>query len=457
MQEYDSIIRNGFVVLQSEVSKADIGIKDGVITKIEENLRGTAKEERDEVGNYIFPGMIDVHVHFNDPGRDTWEGFKTGAEMMAAGGCTTFFDMPLNGIPSTIDKEAFFQKVEKGKENSIVDFALWGGLVPGNEENLEELSEAGVIGFKAFLSESGNEEFERVDDMTLLRGMKEIASLNKILALHSESDAITKWLAAEKREEGLYSANDYLETRPILAEIEAVERVLSYAKLTGCSIHFVHISSSAAVEKIEEAKKLGLDVTVETCPHYLMFNHDALIEKGAIAKCAPPLRKKSEQEKLVQLIVEGKFDMIASDHSPSPYSMKDPNIHHLFDAWGGISGGQFTLLSMIELAVKHRISFSKIAQMTATNPAERFGLVSKGKIEIGYDADFAIISLDENFTATEENFFAKHKQSLYLGHTFPCKVKTTICRGKVVCEDDRITKQNGKWLKTSNARELKST
>ncbi|MEQ2526801.1 allantoinase [Bacillaceae bacterium CLA-AA-H227] len=455
MPEYDLIIRNGFVVLPSEVMQVDIGIKDGVITKIEEKLTGTANEERDETGNYLFPGMIDVHVHFNDPGRDTWEGFETGSEMMAAGGCTTFFDMPLNGIPSTIDKEALFQKVKTGKGKSIVDFALWGGLVPGNEANLEELSEAGVIGFKAFLSESGNEEFERVDDMTLLRGMKKIASLNKILALHSESDAITKWLVAEKREKGFFTADDYLETRPILAEVEAVERVLSYSKLTGCAIHFVHISSAAAVEKIEEAKKQGLDVTVETCPHYLLFNHDALFEKGALAKCAPPLREKSEQEKLVQLLVEGKFDIVASDHSPSPYSMKDPNIHHLFDAWGGISGGQFTLLSMIELAKKHEISFSKVAQMTATNPAERFSLASKGKIGIGYDADLAIVSLDENFTATEDNFFAKHKQSLYLGHTFPCKVKTTICRGKVVYEDDKTMKQNGKWLKASQEQQIR--
>lgn len=455
MPEYDLIIRNGFVVLPEEVKKADIGIKDGGIVKIESEIAGIAKEERDEIGNYLFPGMIDVHVHFNDPGRDMWEGFETGSEMMAAGGCTTFFDMPLNGIPSTIDKEALFHKVEKGMEKSIVDFALWGGLVPGNEENLEELSEAGVIGFKAFLSESGNEEFERVDDMTLLRGMKEIASLGKILALHSESDSMTKWLATDKREKRLFTADDYLETRPILAEVEAVERVLSYAKLTGCSIHFVHISSSAAVGKIEEAKKQGLDVTVETCAHYLMFTHDALIEKGAIAKCAPPLREKSEQEKLVQLLIDGKFDMIASDHSPSPYSLKDPNKHHLFDAWGGISGGQFTLLSMIELAVKHEIPFSKMAQMTATNPAERFGLASKGKIEIGYDADFAIISLDENFTATEENFFAKHKQSLYLGHTFPCKVKTTICRGKVVYEDDKPIKQNGKWLIASQEQQVR--
>ncbi|TKC16106.1 allantoinase [Robertmurraya kyonggiensis] len=455
MPDYDLIIRNGFVVLPEEVKKADIGIKDGVIVKIESEIAGIAKEERDETGNYLFPGMIDVHVHFNDPGRDTWEGFETGSEMMAAAGCTTFFDMPLNGIPSTIDKEALFQKVEKGKEKSIVDFALWGGLVPGNEENLEELSEAGVIGFKAFLSESGNEEFERVDDMTLLRGMKEIAFLGKILALHSESDAMTKWLAAQKREKGLFTADDYLETRPILAEVEAVERVLSYAKLTGCSIHFVHISSAAAVEKIEEAKKQGLDVTVETCPHYLLFNHDVLIEKGAIAKCAPPLREKSEQEKLVQLILDGKFDMVASDHSPSPYSMKDPNIHHLFNAWGGISGGQFTLLSMIELAVKHDFPFSKIALMTATNPAERFGLSTKGKIELGYDADLAIVSLAENFTATEENFFAKHKQSIYLGHTFPSKVKTTICRGNVVYENDKIMKHNGEWLSASHAQQIR--
>ena len=228
------------MVLPEEVKKTDLAIKDGVIAEIGNQLLGTCKEERDAEGTYIFPGMIDVHVHFNDPGRDSWEGFDTGSKMMAAGGGTTYFDMPLNGIPSTVNTHALFEKVEHGKAKSLVDFGLWGGLVPGNVGELKGLAENGVIGFKAFLSESGNEDFARVDDITLLEGMKEIASLNKILALHAESAAITDLLTMEKKAQGFITADDYLASRPILAEIEAVERALILCKgnrmlLTFCS------------------------------------------------------------------------------------------------------------------------------------------------------------------------------------------------------------------------------
>ncbi|WP_404328577.1 allantoinase [Mesobacillus maritimus] len=456
MTQYDLIIRNGFVVLPEEVKKTDLAIKDGVIAEIGDQLSGTCKEERDAEGTYIFPGMIDVHVHFNDPGRDSWEGFDTGSKMMAAGGGTTYFDMPLNGIPSTVNQLALFEKVKYGKEKSVVDFGLWGGLVPGNIGELKGLAEQGIIGFKAFLSDSGNEDFERVDDTTLLEGMREIASLDKILALHAESAAITDRLTKEKKERGSFTADDYLASRPIVAEVVAVERAIFYAEISGCSLHFVHISSAAAVEKIEEAKAEGMDITVETCPHYLLFNHTDLVEKGAVAKCAPPLRQKEEQEKLIACLIGGKFDLIASDHSPSPYSLKDPAEHDLFEAWGGISGGQFTLLALIELAVQHQISFTKVASLVAEAPAKRFGLASKGRIGVGMDADLAVVSLEESFTVTEENFFAKHKQSLYIGHTFPCSVKLTLNRGSIVYENGKIVDQqrNGNWLKPGRNQEM---
>ncbi|WP_066047751.1 allantoinase [Robertmurraya korlensis] len=451
MTEYDLLIRNGFVVLSNEVTQTDIAVKDGVIVRIEAGIDASALEERDATGMYIFPGMIDVHVHFSEPGREHWEGFETGSKMLAAGGCTTYFDMPLNGIPSTINDRALQEKAVIGQSKSVVDFALWGGLVPNNEKDLKGLAEYGAIGFKAFLSDTGNDEFERSDEYTLLNGMKEIASLGKILALHAESAPITNWLMREKQQKGLVSPNDYLESRPIIAEAEAVDRAIAYAKLTGCALHFVHISSEAAINNIEAAKLAGIDITVETCPHYLLFSHQALVEKGAIAKCAPPLREKKEQERLIQLLIEGKFDMISSDHSPCPYSMKDPSVYNLFEAWGGISGGQFTLLSMIELAINHNIPFTRIAEWTSAAPAKRFHLHSKGSIQVGMDADFAIVSM-ENLTVTEDNFFAKHKQSLYLGHTFPCQVTATYNRGKLIFENGDMIESGsvGKWLQGSN-------
>ncbi|MGG3735787.1 allantoinase [Heyndrickxia coagulans] len=448
MAQYDLLLRNGLVVLPDEIKQADIAVKDGKIMKIAANLQDTGKQELDADGSYIFPGMIDIHVHFNEPGNENWEGFETGSKMIAAGGGTTFFDMPLNGIPSTVTKQALLQKSKIGIQKSLVDFGLWGGLVPGHVEDLKEMADSGVIGFKAFLSDSGNPEFERADDTTLLNGMKEIAALGKVLALHSESAAITDWLKVEKEKQGARTADDYLETRPVLAESEAVGHAIAFAKLTGCPLHFVHISSEAAIRKIEAAKQEGMDISAETCPHYLLFSHEDLTVKGAVAKCAPPLRKPEEQQKLIQLLREGKFDMIASDHSPCPYELKDPAMHNLFEAWGGISGGQFTLLSLIELAVKYDIPFTQVAKWTAVNPANRFKLAEKGRIQEGKDADFAIVSLKEAYTVSKDNFFAKHKESLYIGHTFPCKISMTIRRGNILYENGEIREkaERGKWL-----------
>ncbi|UHA59851.1 allantoinase [Metabacillus litoralis] len=449
MEQLDLIIKNGSVVLPSGLEKMDIGIKDGKITEIEKAITKSTLNIWDATNQYIFPGMIDVHVHFSEPGREHWEGFHTGSQMMAAGGCTTYFDMPLNGIPSTVTKEALYEKAKLGNEKSYVDFGLWGGLVPGNESDLEELAHSGAIGFKAFLSTTGNKEFEAVDDITLLNGMKKIAKLGKILALHSESAAITNWLKEQKEQEGNISADDYLETRPIIAEVEAVERAIYYSELTGCPLHFVHISSAKAIEKIEEAKAKGLNITVETCAHYLLYNHEHLRELGTVAKCAPPLREKEEQEKLITLLINGKFDMLTSDHSPCPYDLKDPNVYNLFEAWGGISGGQFTLLSAIELATRYQIPFEQVAKWTAQAPADRFGLSDKGQIKVGGDADFAIVSFEDSFTVTKENFFAKHKETLYIGHTFPCKIIGTINRGNIIYENGNILDQEsyGEWVK----------
>ncbi|MED3727852.1 allantoinase [Priestia filamentosa] len=453
MSLYDIVIRNGNVVLPTGVVKTDIGVKDGKVAAIEKNLQHQGEQEWNAEHQYIFPGMIDVHVHFSEPGREHWEGFHTGSMMMAAGGCTTYFDMPLNGIPSTVNKEALDEKARIGNEKSVVDFGLWGGLVPGNEEDLKPLAESGVIGFKAFLSTTGNKEFEAVDDITLLDGMKQIARLGKVLALHSESASMTNWLKKEKENEGKYSADDYLETRPIAAEVEAVERAIYYAELTNCPLHFVHISSAKAMEKIQEAKEKGMNITVETCPHYLLFHHGHLRELGAVAKCAPPLREDNERQRLIELLKSDRFDMISSDHSPCPYDLKDPNVHNLFEAWGGISGGQFSLLSSIELSLAHNIPFEKVAKWTASNPAERFGISDrKGHIAKGADADFAFVTLDESYTVTAENYYAKHKESLYIGHTFPCKVVGTMNRGKLVFKDGEIDKQaDQKWLKPQNS------
>ncbi|MFT8312051.1 MAG: allantoinase [Sporolactobacillus sp.] len=445
---YDLLIRNGNVVLSNEVKRLDIGINSGKITALGQVLDGEAKQVVNAEGMTVFPGMIDVHVHFDEPGRENWEGFETGSAMLAAGGCTTFFDMPLNGIPSTVTKEAFVDKVAVGEAKSHIDFGLWGGLVPENLNDLADLADAGAIGFKAFLSPSGNPYFHSVDDESLLEGMKRIAKTGSVLALHSESAPLVTFLQKEKEAKGLTGYDDYAESRPVQAETEAVSRALTFAAVTGCPLHFVHISTVEAVALIQAAKKRGQDVTLETCPHYLLYNHDDFRKIGVVGKCAPPLRSEAERSGLVDLLIQGQIDLVSSDHSPCEW--KDKQTDNIFTTWGGISGGQFSLLSAIEIALDHDLPLTKVADWTAKRPAERFRLAEqKGEIREGADADLAIVALDKPEQVTRDKLYQKNKFSLYEGHVFPSSIQMTINRGTVVYSNtDGINDASlGKWIR----------
>ncbi|MHA6488593.1 allantoinase [Bacillus cabrialesii] len=426
---YDMVIKGAKAVTPSGVKKADIAVRNGIIAEIGSAIEAGGAAVVQASGHYVFPGAVDCHVHFNEPGREDWEGIETGSQMMAAGGCTTYFDMPLNCIPSTVTAEHLLAKAELGRQKSAVDFALWGGLVPGHIEDIRPMAEAGAIGFKAFLSKTGTDEFTSVDERTLLKGMTEIAAAGKTLALHAESDAITSYLQMVLANKGKVDADAYAASRPEEAEAEAVYRTIQYAKATGCPVHFVHISTAKAVRLIREAKQEGLDVSVETCPHYLLFSHDDLRKKGSAAKCAPPLRSQQSKEALIEALIAGHIDMVSSDHSPCRPSLKRED--NLFLSWGGISGGQFTLLGMLELALEHQILFETIAEWTAAAPARRFGLQQKGRLEEGCDADFVLVGM-EPYTVTRESMFAKHKLSLYEGHTFPCRISATYSKGRCV-------------------------
>jgi allantoinase len=395
--------------------------------------------------------MIDVHVHFNEPGRTDWEGFTSGSRQMAKGGCTTFIDMPLNSIPSTTTVSALTEKAKLGMKKSLVDFGLWAGLVPENEPEIEGLAEAGAIGFKAFMSATGTSEFSAVDDFTLYEGMKRIAKLNKVLAIHCESNSIIERLTAIKKEKGLVTARDYVESRPVLAELEAVNRALLYAQETGCAVHFVHISNAKTVQLIQAAKERGVNATVETCPHYLLFNVDDFAKKGAVAKCAPPIREEKEREELWKELSSGNIDIIASDHSPCPTPLKTEFEKDLFQAWGGITGGQYTLEAIIDQAhIERNIPLTQVAKWLSSEPAERFGLAPrKGSIAIGADADLAIIDLQQTHLLTQADLAARHPHSPYIGMEFRCRVIKTIQRGQLIydMESGWIDRKKAEWLK----------
>jgi allantoinase len=437
MSDFDLVIRNGTVVTHADVQAADVSIADGKIIALQTGLGGSARETIEAAGLHIFPGLIDSHVHFNEPGRAHWEGFETGSRALAAGGGTLFFDMPLNAHPPTIDAASFDQKLAAARATSLVEFAFWGGLVPGNPDRLEELSQRGVVGFKAFMSASGIEDFPRVDDATLRQGMKRAASLGKLVAVHAESEAITSRLAQESFARGRISVRDYLDSRPIHAELDAIGRALELAGETGCDLHIVHVSCGAGLALIVSAQKLGVKVTCETCPHYLALTEEDMVKLGAVAKCAPPLRSRSAQESLWHYLQTGQITTIGSDHSPSPREMKQDS--NFFKVWGGISGIQHTLpLLITEGHVRREVALPLLANFVSTNVAARFHLPpAKGRIAPGADADLALVDLRETFEVRAEDLFYRHPHSPYLGRTLTGKVVQTILRGRTVFKDGK--------------------
>jgi allantoinase len=438
MSAFDLVLRGGSVVTPEGVRHTDIGISDGKIAALAPDLPGGGRAEVNAAGQHIFPGLIDAHVHFNEPGRAHWEGFATGSRALAAGGGTVFFDMPLNAHPPTCDGASFDLKLMAARKESVTDFAFWGGLVPQNLDRLEELAKRGVIGFKAFMSDSGIDDFSRADDRTLRAGMKQAASLKLPVAVHAESETLTKRLAAEKIAAGKTAVRDYLVSRPVEAELEAIRRALELAGETGCALHIVHVSSGAGIALVSAAKRAGVDVTCETCPHYLTLTGEDVERIGALAKCAPPLRTAEIKDELWQKLASDEIDTVGSDHSPSPPEMKTGD--NFFKVWGGISGVQHTLPLLFDGIDKCSLLPAQIARVTSFNVAERFRLPkTKGRMAVGADADLAVVDLTRPFAVRTEDLLYRHRQSPYVGRALTGQVVQTILRGKTILKDGRIT------------------
>lgn len=448
MSLYDLIIRNGTLVTAEGISQADIAVASGQIVAITPELAGTSDEEIDARGMHIFPGVIDAHLHFNDPGRAHWEGFVTGTRALAAGGTTTFFDMPLNASPPTIDAASFDLKYRAAQATALVDFGFWGGLVPGNVDRLEELAECGVIGFKAFMSNSGIEDFSAVDDVTLYEGMQRAAQLGRIVALHAESDQITSILARRARAQGKTGVRDYLTSRPVVAELEAIERAILFAQETGCALHIVHVSSGRGVGLVVEARAKGIDVSCETCPHYLVLTEDDVERLGAVAKCAPPLRTREVQEELWQQLFAGNIPMVTSDHSPAPAEMKTSS--DFFQVWGGISGCQSLLqLLLTDGYYKRQLPLETIVSITSAYISHRFKLGSrKGRVAIGSDADLVMVTMEESSELRNNDLYYRHRHSPYVGKTMRGRIRRTLVRGNTVFLDGEFASSTiGKLIK----------
>jgi allantoinase len=439
----DLVVRGGSVVTPEGITGADIAVEDGRIAAIAPELPGAA-QEIDARGLAVLPGLIDIHVHFNEPGRTEWEGAATGSRALASAGGTLFFDMPLNSSPCTVGGAEFDAKRAALERASVTDFGLWGGIVPGNRERLAELAERGVIGFKAFMADSGLPEFPRSDDLTLYEGMREAARLGLPVAVHAESQEIIDVLTRRALAAGRCGIRDFLESRPVLAEVAAIQRAALLAGEAGAKLHIVHISSGRGVAAALEVRARGVDISIETCAHYLHFTEDDVERMGAIAKCAPPLRSASERASLWEAVTRGEVDMVTSDHSPAPPEMKTGD--NFLRIWGGIAGVESTRAVLLE-----RLGLPAVAALTAANPARRFRIDGKGGIVVGNDADFALLDVGERYTVTKEALFQRHRFSPYTRTEFRGVVRRTVLRGETVFLNGQVVGGLGRMVQPTDA------
>jgi allantoinase len=430
------LVQGGALVSEHEVLAADLAIVDGRVAAIlEPGTAGVRAEARiDARGKLVLPGLVDAHVHFNEPGRTHWEGYASGSAAAAAGGITTFLDMPLNSDPPTLDGASLALKADAVADRSVVDYGLWGGIVPDNLDRLAELRDGGVVAAKAFMCHSGLDGYPGVDDATLYGALRRGAALGLTVGLHAESDGLTTTLGREAREAGRRDPRAWAASRPPFTEVEPVRRALYLAGQTGASIHFVHVSTPEAVREVAAARAAGVQATVETCPHYLALDEGDLARLGPFGKCAPPLRPRALVDELWGEVLAGRVDLIASDHSPCPPEDKERGRDDIWQAWGGLHGVQTLLPVLLGEGVHRRgLSLPLLARLTSAAPARRFGLYPrKGALLVGSDADLTIVDLEAEWTLDASMLKTRWPVSPFLGRRFKGRVETTLVRGTVV-------------------------
>ncbi len=449
----DLVVRGGRIVTPEGIYDAELGIRQGKIVRFAVEIDDATHATLEAGGRYVFPGIIDAHVHFNEPGRAEWEGLAHGSLALAAGGGTCFFDMPLNSEPPVLDAAGLREKRALAEQQACTDFALWGGLVPGNLDKLAGLRDVGAIGLKAFMSNSGIDSFPRVDAKSLYEGMKRAAKLGLLVAVHAEDDALASKFTAAQQAKGKKDAKAWLASRPVEVELAAIRQAVEFAGETGCALHVVHVSSPEGIALIEEARAQRVDVTAETCSHYLLLNDQDVARIGAPAKCAPPIRDEQCREALWRELRAGRIHTVGSDHSPSPPELKTSK--NFFEIWGGIAGVQhgFQLL-MNECAETADKDLPRLAAVLARNVARRFRLDHrKGSLAEGYDADFSLVEFGPKQKIKAGDLWTRHRISPYVGRASVARVTHTYVRGCPVWADGRVASgaPKGQFLRPNQA------
>ena len=414
--------------------------ENGKITAIHFNKTDDAADVGD---NILMPGIIDAHVHINEPGRTAWEGFETATRSAAAGGITTIVDMPLNASPVTTTVSALNEKLEASKNKLNVNCGFYGGSVPGNANELQGLINAGVLGIKCFLTHSGIDEFPNVTEKDLDEAMPIIAKYNIPLLAHCEIESACN----NELTEHPTSYREYVASRPKQWENDAIAMMIRLCRKYNCRVHIVHVSSAEALPMIEVAKKEGLPFTAETCAHYIYFDAENIPDAHCIYKCAPPMRDANNNRQLKEALKNGVLDFITTDHSPAPPSIKEIESGNLQKAWGGIAGLQF-LLPASWTAMKEMITIENFIPLLTSHPAKFIGAADrKGKIANGYDADLTIWNPDGETVIKKEDILFRHKISPYIGERLNGVIRQTIVNGNTVYQNNKIINKNaGKWL-----------
>ncbi|KZS10870.1 Uncharacterized protein APZ42_024497 [Daphnia magna] len=389
-----------------------------------------------DLGNLVLsPGVVDSHVHVNEPGRTHWEGFTTATRAAAAGGVTTIVDMPLNSIPPTTTKENFLEKFTAASDNVFVDVAFWGGIIPGNQDELIPLLREGVRGFKCFMCPSGVDEFPQAKEEDLEIAFQRLQNSSTTILFHAEVECCSAVSTNTEEIPSVYQG--FLQSRPGVMEVEAIRLVIELCRRYRVQSHIVHLSCAEAIPLIAQAKKDGVPITVETCPHYLTLSAEEVPVKATQFKCCPPIRDKSNQDLLWSGLLDGTIDLVVSDHSPAPQDLKCVDTGDFMKAWGGISSLQLVLPLLWTFGHPKGLSFTDLSRFLSYNTAKLARLHHrKGSIAVGMDADFVIWNPDEQITVTPEMLHFRHKLSPYLGKVLNGRVVMTVLRGQIVFNNE---------------------